>query len=305
LAVFALREQKRKTRNTKIPMDFVQTGGFARLTDDQSEEAAIKQGTKSVEPLSSSVSVSVHSPQAVPNEYDKLRREDSSSWQRIGRLELTASERDVLSLSVRKMNDLGEWAEAYRRRGARLFATQVLCAAAVPVLIGMLGSFNDPNTEFAVRVIAIVLSITGTTTKALEDAYDWRGQAAIRRRCLTRMRLLFDNFCVLSGEIFDPASTGVNVNKSVRDRKFQSRHEILANGGQGIFANGVGTSSITSAGGKEGPALSPQAQLAAALDELRMQHSGANLRRYVVAFSALEDACSSQLSALHDRNNAS
>ena len=287
-------------------MDFVPSNGFTRLSDDQQEEVAMKQGTSS-----DSVGIAIASPPplsaAVPNEYDKLKREDSSSWQRIGRLELTESERDVLSLSVRKMNDLGEWAEAYRRRGARLFATQILCAAAVPVLIGILGGIPNPTHNLAVRLIAIALSITGTTSKALEDAYDWRGQAAIRRRTLTRMRLLFDNFCVLSGELFDPASTGVNVNKSVRERKFQSRAEVLAQGGQGLFANGIGTSSVSSAGGKEGtaPAMSPQAQLAAALDELRMQHSGANLRRYVVAFSALEDACSSQLAALHDRNNAS
>ena len=109
---------KRKRATKIVQMDFVQASGFARLTDDQSEEAAIKQGINSADSLHERVSVAVHSPQLVPDEYDKLRREDSSSWQRIGRLELTASERDVLSLSVRKMNDLGEWAEAYRRRGA-------------------------------------------------------------------------------------------------------------------------------------------------------------------------------------------
>ena len=280
---------------TKKPFEMQGSPAFARLTDDQSEESAIKH--------SSGVTSIRMGAAPVPNEYDKLIKEDSSSGQRIGRLELTASERDVLSLSVRKMNDLGEWAEAYRKRGSRLFATQVLCAAAVPVLIGLLGSFDDPGTELAVRLLAIVLSITGTATKAMEDAYDWRGQAAIRRRCLTRMRLLFDNFCVLSGELFDPEATGASVRGAVNGpRKFIPRAQVLAQGGNGVFNACASTISI----GSEGKAApSPQAQLAAALDELRMQHSGANLRRYVVAFSSLEDECSASLSALHDRNNLS
>ena len=258
---------------------------FKRLSDDRSEEAGIKN-TGGSPALQRSIPISTP---AVKNEYDKLRVEDASSAQRVGRLELTASERDVLSLSVRKMNDLGSWAEAYRVRGSQLFATQILCAAGVPVLIALLGSLPS-NTELPMRLIAILLSILGTATKVMEDAYDWRGQAAIRRRQLTRMRLLFDNFCVLSGELFDMAANGHAPGARKTRKEPGSGGTSYLNGG------------TPSAGGRAAvDPSSPQLQFA---DEQRNQHSGANLRRYVVAFSALEDECSARLSALHDRNNA-
>ena len=224
-------------------------------------------------------------------EYAQLRAVDSISAGRIAQLELTASERDIIALSVRKMNDLGTWAETYRLRGSRLFATHVLCAAAVPVLIALLGSFGDSWIDFAVRVLAIVLSIASTASRAIEDAYDWRAQAAIRRHTLTRMRLLFDNFCVLSGELFDPEFTGEAMKPKANGRSV---------GSSGMFAS---TAAQRKASSVERLMLrSPQAQLAAALDELRNHHSGANVRRYVVAFSALEDDCSERLTRIYDRN---
>ena len=171
-----------------------QHGGFVKLVEDRSEEAQIRSKAASPSP-GSQASIDISPTTARPSvlsEVDRLFAEDPATAARVERLTLTDSERDVLSLSVRKMNNLGTWAETYANRTSQLFATQVLCAAAVPVLIGLLGSFSEFVPNLTVRIVAIALSIIGTVCRALEDAYDWKAQAAIRRRCLTRMRLLFD-----------------------------------------------------------------------------------------------------------------
>lgn len=245
-------------------------------------------------------------------ELQRLKTEDPTSALRIERLELSPGEWDVLALSVRKMNDLDRWADTYSTRNSRLFAIQVGCSALVPVLIALQGSFA--GGELLLRLLAMAFSILGTACRAVEDAYDWRSQATIRRRFLTRLRALLDNFCVLSGELFDPGQTGANAKSYVKPEK-RSRATPMING---VFA------SQPFDGGKDAalarrrlPLVSdevsaqkppspehPQAQLAAALDELRHQHSGANFRKYVVAFSAIEDECSAALTALHDRHRA-
>lgn len=306
--------------------------GFTRLREDLSEEAAIKGrgaiaitvATAAVPPPDPPSSSNVeHSgalpspPQAVSNSgtmcnYDMLMSEDKISAARIARIELTENERDVISLSVRKMNDLGAWADTYRLRGVQLFATQVLCAAAVPVLIALLGRFGDERVELGARMAAMLLSIIGTVSRAIEDAYDWRAQAAIRRRTLTRMRLLFDNFCVLSGELFDPELTGVTLSGNRSATKGRNRDV----GSSGIFAPTASDRAYAAERSMErrsqskdhSSALvmrSAQEQLAAALDELRNHHSGSNVRRYVVAFSSLEDSCSESIARLYDRHSIS
>ena len=140
----------------------------------------------------------------------------------------------------------------------------MLCAGAVPVLIALIGSFGLAAADLFLRIAAIILSIVGTACHAMEDAYDWRSQAAIRSRSLTRMRQLFDAYCVLAGELFE-AVEPTNSRIAVR----------------------------------RGP---PQ-QTDADSYEQPQQHSGANLRKYVVQFGILEDQCSTSLAVLHDRSN--
>ena len=262
--------------------------GFVRLGDDRTEEAAIKAGA-------AATSIVVHDPYVLSSELHRLRIEDLASATRIEQLDLTASECDILSLSVRKMNDLGAWAETYSSRTAWLFATQVVCAAAVPVLIGLLGSFKAYYVDLVMRLVAITLSVLGTLCRVVEDAYDWRSQALIRRRYLTRMRVLFDNFCVLSGEHFDPDQPGAHA------KGYASRRGRATPGVSGCFAaSPYGANSES-----KSPSPSPShAPLATSFDEFRGQHSGANFRRYVVAFSTLEDQCSVSLTAIHERHRA-
>lgn len=282
--------------------------GFVRFDKDVEEEDAIKSSVATININDE------HSTQS--NEFQRLLKEDAATATRIEWLELTPSERDILCLSIRKMNDLGSWAETYSQRMPRLFATQVMCSAGVPVLIALLGSFESYYGDLTLRLVAIGLSILGTACHAVDDAYDWRSQASIRRRYLTRMRLLFDNFCVLSGAHFDPARTGANANSFVPPMR---RTRAMA-GIDGCFAATPYTSaahgSSSSSDAKMSSALvpsigpnslsppHPQAQLAAALDELRARHSGDNFRRYLVAFSALEDECSAALTALHHERRA-
>ena len=94
--------------------------------------------------------------------------------------------------------------------------------------------------------------------------------------------------------LFDPGQTGANVKAYVAP----PRRGRTTPGINSCFAAAPCGASST----PEGDKASPQLQLAAALDELRAQHSGANFRRYVVAFCALEDECSATLNRFHERN---
>ena len=268
-------------------------------------------------------------PTVILSEYDRLRGSDPSAHARIARLELNASERDVLAITVQKMNDHERWANTYQRRGRQLWATQMICAAAVPVLIAMIGSFGSPGsdgsrneelgdgasgvvyttgrptcgttTDLVVRILAIMLSITGTVARGLEDANDWRKQSSVRRRFVTRMRLLFDNFCVLSGELFDPAMLGRHMAKSGALRRASESACVNSGAAHGPVVGGVDSPMKSRrSSDRDGSMSTPQQLVSAALEELRMQHSGGNFRRYATAFAVLDEECTDALAKLND-----
>ena len=114
----------------------------------------------------------------------------------------------------------------------------------------------------------------------------------MRQRIATRMRLLFDSFCVLSGDLFDESQQRAK-RASSRARCIRSEASLSVAGNIEAFA---------AASKHGGAAASTQAQLVAALEELHLQHSGANFRRFVQAFNALEQECSEALATLQDRS---
>lgn len=312
---------------------------FLRLLDESEGDSRVPINNKIIgTPLHSSVDPTsmlplptvLPAPTVVLCEYDRLRGSDPSAHARIARLELNASERDVLSITVQKMNDHERWANTYQRRGRQLWATQIICATAVPVLIAMIGSFRSPGsdgirdeelgdgasvvvyttgrptcgttTDLVVRIIAIMMSVTGTVARGLEGANDWRKQSSVRRRFVTRMRLLFDNFCVLSGELFDPAMLGRHMAKSGALRRASESACVFSGAAHGPVVGGVDSpmKSRRSASDRDGSMSTPQQLMSAALEELRMQHSGGNFRRYATAFAVLDEECTDALANLND-----
>lgn len=300
---------------------------FSRLEDDETEETLIKHSARAPHAKASKASpaptapapqstapsnaqrkkldatpVTVTRNESVPEQsspdaslmtmYETLKATDALTAARIARIELTAGERDVLARTVMTMNDLAFWSEKWRARGTQLWATQILCAASVPALIGMIGVF-DSSARLVMQFIAIALSITGTACRAMEDAFDWRSQSSVRQRVATRMKLLFDSFCVLSGDLFDPEHLHSGPARG-------SSRARCCRSAASLSGSVAGYPSVDSP--IKQPAPSPQAQLVAALEELRLQHSGANFRKYVVAFTALEQHCSEALATLQDRS---
>ena len=146
--------------------------------------------------------------------------------------------------------------------------------------------YGDFLPDLLMRIAAILLSVLGTATRAIEDAYDWRAQASIRRRCLTRMRLLFDNYCVLSGEYFDPEQAGSPARR----------------GRATPCSNGVLTTTSRRSPPRLTDSMGSRSERDSFAGGLDLHHSGANFRRYLVTFSALEDECSANLAKLHDRS---
>ena len=129
----------------------------------------------------------------------------------------------------------------------------------------------------------------------MEDAFDWRSQSSVRQRVATRMQLLFDSFCVLSGDLFDPEHLHSGPARGSSRARCCRSTASLSGSVSGGYGGGIDSP-------LKQPAPSPQAQLAAALEELRLQHSGTNFRKYVVAFTALEQHCSEALATLQDRS---
>lgn len=296
---------------------------YAQLTDDSA--GSLQPNGVSAYKTSYSNPMLFSTPAHV-NEFDKLKLFDPSAHARVSRLELTPSERDVLAITIQKMNDHERWADKYTKRGRQLWATQALCAAGVPVLIALIGSFGSDGsrdaygeasagaagasgveeytaerptcgsaTDFVVRMIAILLSIAGTVCRGLEDANDWKAQAGVRRRYVTRMRLLFDNFCVLSGELFDPELLYGKKGSRSRAGSGKCSSSVIQSG---PVVGGI-DSPLQRGAGTDGMPTQQQ-MLAAALEELRMQHSGGNFRRYSAAFASLDEGCAEELAKLND-----
>jgi len=88
--------------------------------------------------------------------------------------------------------------------GDRLYAIQIVAATLVPVLIGVLGSFNDRHSDFVIRLIAICLSILGTISKAIEDVYNLRQRGQIRVGYGDSIFVAYDEFVGLCGKLYDP-----------------------------------------------------------------------------------------------------
>ena len=116
------------------------------------------------------------------------------------------------------------------------------------------------------------------------------------------MRLLFDNFCVLSGELFDPAMLGRHMAKSGALRRASESACVFSGAAHGPVVGGVDSpmKSRRSASDRDGSMSTPQQLMSAALEELRMQHSGGNFRRYATAFAVLDEECTDALANLND-----
>ena len=115
------------------------------------------------------------------------------------RMELSAMERDCTAYCIQKTYELKREGREWKLYGDRLYASKVVAAALVPVLIGVLGSFDSNWLDAFVRFAAIVLSITGTIAVAIEDVYQFRLRGMTRLHIAHEMQCLFQEFTSLCG----------------------------------------------------------------------------------------------------------
>ena len=243
-----------------------------------------------------SSTVDTHLPIDVNSGIELLHAEDACLATRIEHLELTEWERNLLATSVRKMNDVGMWADIYAVRSSRVFATQVMCSLGVPLCIMVIGA-GSGLADFLFRFVAISMSVIGTASRVVEDAYDWRAQAAIRQRTFERMQALFERFCSLSGDLFDQdqdaAAPVAEDHAAVSALSNGSKSAGRARAQPATDGSNACTCVVAASAS---PAHSPQKKATAGDEFARAQHSGLNFHTYAVEFRALEESCSGQLS---------
>ena len=106
---------------------------------------------------------------------------------RIMKMNLSPLERDTLAFTIRQFKRYGNEGNVWHRRGNFLFAVQMVAAAVVPVLIGLLGSFDSDFVDLAIRLIAITLSVTGTFCNVVESVYQFRERGQRRKTFADRV----------------------------------------------------------------------------------------------------------------------
>ena len=113
---------------------------------------------------------------------------------RISRMKLSPSKRDCVSYTVNKFSDLAQEGYSWKYRGDILYTLQILSSSLVPVLIGIMGSFKSSLVDFIIRIIAILLSIIGTMSTAVENVYNYRQRGQMRVQYADKMNTLFQTY---------------------------------------------------------------------------------------------------------------
>ena len=134
-----------------------------------------------------------------------LEKRDPHYAVRIKRMaELNDAQQDMVAYCLNKSHFFKTMGDKWKVWGDLLYATQVTGSAIVPVLIGVLGSFDSAFIDACIRVLAIVLSLAAAICAALEGVYSYRLRGQVRRGFGDNLNDLFQSFETLSGPLFDP-----------------------------------------------------------------------------------------------------
>ena len=83
---------------------------------------------------------------------------------------------------------------------------EILSSSLVPVLIGIIGTFEIQIVDIAIRVIAIFLSIIGTISTAIENVYSYRQRGQTRIHYADKMNTLFQTYDANCGKFRNSVS---------------------------------------------------------------------------------------------------
>ena len=113
---------------------------------------------------------------------------------RISRMQLTPTKRDSMSYTVNKFSDLAQEGYMWKRYGDLLYTLQILSSSLVPVLIGIIGTFENSTVDIIIRIITIILSIMGTMSIAIENVYNFRQRGQTKIHYADKMNSLFQTY---------------------------------------------------------------------------------------------------------------
>jgi len=130
------------------------------------------------------------------SEFEKLKVSDHTRpyWFRISRMHLNLVERDSVSYTINKSSDLAKEGYYWKKIGDTMYTIQVIGSALVPVLIGIIGTFERPSIDTFIRIIAIIISISGTTATAFENVHNFKGRGQTRVNYADNMNSVFQSY---------------------------------------------------------------------------------------------------------------
>ena len=97
--------------------------------------------------------------------FEKLRKKDAAYAGRLAAMGLTDPEREWTAYALSKSFRFQKDGQAWKLWGDQLYTCQVVTSALVPVLVGILSTFDDKTTFAVLQITAIVFSIVGTICK--------------------------------------------------------------------------------------------------------------------------------------------
>lgn len=123
-----------------------------------------------------------------------LEKRDPHYAVRIKRMaELNDAQQDMVAYCLNKSHFFKTMGDKWKVWGDLLYATQVTGSAIVPVLIGVLGSFDSAFIDACIRVLAIVLSLAAAICAALARACTPIGCAARFAAALVTTSTIYSN----------------------------------------------------------------------------------------------------------------
>lgn len=146
---------------------------------------------------------------------------------RISRMKLSPAKRDYVSYTVNKFSDLAQEGYLWKWRGDLLYTLQIMSSSLVPVLIGIIGSFKSSGIDTTIRIIAIILSILGTMSIAIENVYNYRQRGQLRVHYADKMNTLFQTYDANCGKFRTSANALDEYMSEFYELLEQARHDAF------------------------------------------------------------------------------
>jgi hypothetical protein len=139
------------------------------------------------------------------DEFSKLKKQSGEYAARIALLPLTPAERSMAAKVALTFHDIRAEGKANLLTGTRVYFAAILFGVLAPVLTALQGeeTFGE-DAQFVMRMISIALGAAALVLNTLDSVYKWRQRGAAYLDGGNQIKRLFENFCALSGELFDP-----------------------------------------------------------------------------------------------------